>query len=224
MKINVKCAYDELMALEAVVPNPRNPNKHNDAQVELLAKIIKFQGWRNPIVISTRSGFIVKGHGRYLAAKLLGLKEVPVDKQDYETEAMEYADLIADNRIAELAEWDNPMLKDLLQEIDTGEMDMELTGFDEASLEDLLVYTGNFERGGQEFTNIVDQFAAEGQGSTKNQNWFYVEYYEDDELYTEIKTALDGEMRSNHEMKPEIFTKMINLLKAERGTNAVSDD
>ena len=63
----VFCSYDEIVDIEKVVPNPRNPNQHPKAQVELLAKIIKAQGWRNAITVSTRSGFIVKGHGRLAA-------------------------------------------------------------------------------------------------------------------------------------------------------------
>jgi len=107
-------------------------------QIELLAKIIRAQGWRAPITVSTRSGFIVRGHGRLLAAQKLGVAEVPVDYQDYASEAEEWADLVADNRIAELAEMDNTALKDLLQELDTGAFDMELTGFTDEELEDLM--------------------------------------------------------------------------------------
>ncbi len=67
----VKCAHDEMVPLEEIIPNPRNPNQHPDQQIELLAKIIAAQGWRAPITVSTRSGFIVRGHGRFAAAKLL---------------------------------------------------------------------------------------------------------------------------------------------------------
>ena len=104
----------------------------------MLAKIMEFQGWRLPIVVSKRSGFIVRGHGRLLAAQRLGLKKVPIDEQDYENEAQEWADLIADNRIAELAETDRATLKDVLEELDTGEIDLDFTGYDEAALEDLM--------------------------------------------------------------------------------------
>jgi len=134
----VHCAYDEMVDIAKVVPNPRNPNTHSDKQIELLAKIIDYQGWRAPITVSRRSGFIVRGHGRLLAAEILGLEKVPVDYQDYENEAEEWADLIADNRIAELSELDNEMLKDLIQEIDSGEIDLTLTGYDEDAIESLL--------------------------------------------------------------------------------------
>lgn len=137
-KIKVHCAYDEMVDITKLVPNPRNPNQHSDRQIELLAKIIEHQGWRVPITVSKRSGFVVRGHGRLLAAEALGVDEVPVDYQDYENEAEEWADLIADNRLAELSELDNEMLKDLIQEIDSGEIDLTLTGYDEDAIESLL--------------------------------------------------------------------------------------
>ena len=129
---------EKLVPIEEIIPNPRNPNKHDDNQIGLLAKIIKFQGWRLPIVVSNQSGFIVRGHGRLQSAKLLNLEEVPVSFQDYENDAQEWSDLIADNRIAELAEIDRASLKDLIEELDTGEIDMDFTGFDEKSLGNLV--------------------------------------------------------------------------------------
>ena len=89
--VPVFCAHDAIAKTEELQPNPKNPNKHPDSQVELLAQIIQAQGWRNPITISNLSGMIVKGHGRLMAAKSLGLAEVPVDHQNYSSEAEEYA-------------------------------------------------------------------------------------------------------------------------------------
>lgn len=136
--VPVFCAFDELLDIGKAIPNPKNPNTHPKAQIELLAKIIKAQGWRQPITISTRSGLIVKGHGRLQAALLLGADQVPVDFQNYATEAEEIADLTADNRLAELAEMSTPMLADILADFDTGEMPMELTGYTEQDLEGIL--------------------------------------------------------------------------------------
>lgn len=136
--VPVFCAYDELLDIGKAVPNPKNPNSHPKAQIELLAKIIKAQGWRQAITISTRSGLIVKGHGRLEAALLLGADQVPVDFQNYASEAEEIADLTADNRLAELAEMNNTMLADILADFDTGEMPMELTGYTEEDLEGIL--------------------------------------------------------------------------------------
>jgi ParB-like chromosome segregation protein Spo0J len=137
-EIKVYAAHDKLVPLEKIIPNPRNPNTHPEKQIKLLAKIIAAQGWRAPISVSNRSGFIVRGHARLKAAQLLGLDNAPVDYQDYDSEAQEWADLIADNRIAELAEIDLPSLKDALSLADTGEFDIEITGFDEKEIEDLI--------------------------------------------------------------------------------------
>ena len=126
------------MAIEKLIPNPKNPNTHPDAQIQALGRIIRQTGWRAPITVSKRSGFIVKGHGRLAAAKLEGLAEVPVDYQNYTNEAEEYADLVADNRIAELAEIDNKLLADIFADIDTGEIPMELTGYTDKEVESLV--------------------------------------------------------------------------------------
>ena len=136
--IPVYCRYDEAVEIEKVTGHPRNPNKHGDEQIALLAKIIKTSGWRNPICVSNRSGFVIKGHGRLMAARVLGVTHVPVEYQDYATEAEEYQDMIADNRIAELAERDMGIIKDLLEELDTGANDMDLTGYVEAEIERLM--------------------------------------------------------------------------------------
>jgi DNA modification methylase len=136
--VPVFCSHDELLPLEKIIPNPLNPNKHPKEQIVLLAQIIKAQGWRAPITISTRSGYIVAGHGRLAAAQEMGATEAPVDYQNFSSEAEEYAALVADNRLAELAELDNTMLADILSEIDTGELPLELTGYTEEDLEGIL--------------------------------------------------------------------------------------
>lgn len=76
-EIAIHCAYDELKSIAEVVPNPRNPNTHPEKQVKLLAKIIEAHGWRAPITVSKRSGFVIRGHGRLAAAQLLGCETVP---------------------------------------------------------------------------------------------------------------------------------------------------
>lgn len=122
---NFKCAYDKLVDLNKLVPHPKNPNKHTEEQIKLLAKIIEFQGQRQPIIVSNRSGFITKGHGRLEALKLLDWKQVAVDYQDYDNEDQEYADMVADNEIARLAEMDIQMV---LSEIPNLNIDKEYLG------------------------------------------------------------------------------------------------
>lgn len=119
------CAYTELVSVSKLVPNPKNANKHSPEQIERLAKIIDFQGQRSPVVVSKRSGFITKGHGRLMAMQKLGWENVAVDYQDYLSEAQEYADVIADNEIARWAELDLEMVKIELENID---IDLDLIG------------------------------------------------------------------------------------------------
>lgn len=127
---DVFCSHTEMRATESLVEHPRNYNTHPKEQINLLAKIIRHQGWRNPITVSARSGFVVKGHGRLAAARLLECESVPVDVQEYKDEASEYADMIADNRIAELAEADQDALKGLLTDDVFEGFDLDLTGFE----------------------------------------------------------------------------------------------
>lgn len=136
--VPVYCAHDAIVDVTTLVSNPKNPNTHPDNQIQLLGRIIRQTGWRAPITVSKRSGFIVKGHGRLSAALLEGVKEVPVDYQNYTTEAEEYADLVADNQIAELAEIDNKLLADIFADIDTGEIPTELTGYTDEETESLI--------------------------------------------------------------------------------------
>lgn len=129
------CAHTELMDLHKLVDNPRNPNQHTDQQIECLAKIIDYQGQRSPIVISSSSGFITKGHGRLAALKLLGWDQAAVDFQHYDNDAQEYADMVADNKIAELAKSDDAMI--LADMKDFAIEDFDLLGMPEFEPEEL---------------------------------------------------------------------------------------
>lgn len=102
----IKCRFDKEVPLSELKPHPKNRNKHPDEQIDRLAQIIEYQGIRHPIVVSQLSGFITKGHGRLAAAKKLGLFSFPVEFQEYESDAQEYADIQADNAIALWAELD----------------------------------------------------------------------------------------------------------------------
>jgi hypothetical protein len=102
----VHCPHDAMVSVKELKPHPKNRNSHPKEQIERLAKILDYQGFRYPIKVSKLSGFITSGHGRLAAAKLLKIKEVPVSFQDYADEAQEYADLQADNAIASWSELD----------------------------------------------------------------------------------------------------------------------
>lgn len=105
----------KMVPIEQIIPNPKNTNKHPPEQLERLKKIVEFQGFREPLVVSNRSGFLVCGHGRLEVAKSLGAKELPVIFQDFENEAMEFAHMTADNEIARWAKLDEELLKEELK-------------------------------------------------------------------------------------------------------------
>lgn len=135
--IPIFCAHDEIVPVQNLKPNPLNPNNHPQEQIELLKQIIEKTGWRQPITVSNRSGLITKGHGRLQAAKFAGWSNVPVDYQDYSNQDEEYADLIADNRLAELSNIDNKMLTEMIGTIEDEDI-LSLTGYDEEDIEALL--------------------------------------------------------------------------------------
>ena len=136
--IPVHCACAGLVDVADLRPHPKNPNRHPDEQIALLAKNIRALGWRHPVIVSRLSGCIVAGHARVEAARLLQVAQVPVDYQAFAGEAEETAYLIADNRLAELAERDNEAIRGLLAELGCGEMDMDLTGYAAKAVEELV--------------------------------------------------------------------------------------
>lgn len=100
----VRVKYIKMTPISELRPHPKNPNKHPPDQIERLAKLIEYQGWRYTINVSNQSGLINTGHARLMAAQLRGWKEVPVSYQDFEDETQEYASMVADNAIAEWAD------------------------------------------------------------------------------------------------------------------------
>lgn len=133
--VAVWCCHDEILPITKIKPRDNNPNKHPARQIELLANIIEKQGWRAVITISKRSGLMTKGHGRLSAAMNLGLTSAPVEYQDYESEASEWADVVADNRIASYAELDTDLVEEVLAGIDLGDFDLSLTGYEITDLD-----------------------------------------------------------------------------------------
>jgi len=137
-EVAVRCAYGKMVDTNKIKPNPVNPNTHPDVQIDRLALLIKEHGWRHPITVSKRSGKVVSGHCRLLAARKLNLKQVPVDYQDFVSDAEEYAVLIADNVIQELAQIDGLKMADILCELDQANYDLALTALGPGEIEDYI--------------------------------------------------------------------------------------
>jgi DNA modification methylase len=116
------------VSVASLVPYARNSRTHSAQQVDKIAASIREFGFLNPIIVDGANG-IVAGHGRVLAAQKLGLAELPVIEAAHLTEAQKRAYVIADNRLALDAGWDNDLLKIELQDLDAGGFDLSLTGF-----------------------------------------------------------------------------------------------
>ena len=121
----------------ALIPYAKNSRTHDDAQVAQIAASIKEFGWTNPILVDGDKG-IIAGHGRLMAARKLGMTKVPVIELKDMTEAQKKAYVIADNRLALNAGWDNSMLTIELQDLEDEGFDLTLTGFDKDELDALL--------------------------------------------------------------------------------------
>jgi DNA modification methylase len=122
---------------DKLVPYARNARTHSDAQVAQIAASIAEFGFTNPI-LAGGDGVMVAGHGRLAAAQKLGIGTVPVVVLDHLTPTQRRALVIADNRIAENAGWDDAMLQVELADLRDDDFDLSLTGFDADALTDLL--------------------------------------------------------------------------------------
>ena len=113
----------------SLIPYARNARTHSPAQVDKIAASIREFGFLSPIITDGQSG-IVAGHGRVMAAQKLGLDTLPTIDAAHLTEAQRRAYVLADNRTALDAGWDNDLLKIELQDLDAAGFDLTLTGFD----------------------------------------------------------------------------------------------
>ena len=111
-----------------LIPYARNSRTHSDDQVAKIASSIKEFGFLNPVIVDGGNG-IIAGHGRIMAAQKLGITEVPVVEAAHLTDAQKRAYIIADNRLALDAGWDDEMLRVEFAELADAEFDLELTGF-----------------------------------------------------------------------------------------------
>jgi DNA modification methylase len=127
----------EYLETEKLVPYARNSRTHSDEQVQQIMGSIKEFGFTNPILVDAE-GLIIAGHGRTMAAQRLGMKEVPCLRLGHLTESQKKAYVIADNKLALNAGWDDEMLRLELADLQDADFDLSLTGFDDDELNALL--------------------------------------------------------------------------------------
>ena len=131
----------EQVKLNALIPYARNSRTHSDAQVAQIAASIKEFGFTNPVLID-ETGSIIAGHGRVMAARKLAITDVPSIRLTHLTEAQKKAYVIADNKLALNAGWDDEMLAVELTDLKDMGFDLDLTGFSTDEIEALLAPTG----------------------------------------------------------------------------------
>ena len=127
----------EYLALDALIPYARNSRTHSDEQVAQIAASIRELGFTNPVLIDSDGG-IIAGHGRVMAARKLGLADVPCIRLAHLSEAQKRAYIIADNKLALNAGWDESLLAIELRDLEDLGYDTGLTGFDSKEIDALL--------------------------------------------------------------------------------------
>jgi ParB-like chromosome segregation protein Spo0J len=124
----------ETIKIEKLIPYARNSRTHSDEQVAQVAASIREFGFTNPVLIDAEDG-IIAGHGRVMAARKLGLAEVPCIRLGHLTETQKRAYIIADNKLALNSGWDEEMLGLELAELREMDFDLDLVGFDAGEIE-----------------------------------------------------------------------------------------
>ncbi len=127
----------EYRAVEALIPYARNAKQHSEAQVAQIAASIREFGWGAPILIDGQNN-VIAGHGRLLAARKLGITEVPVVPMEHLTDTQRRALILADNKIGENASWEDELLGIELSELKDAGFDLGLTGFSTEEWEALI--------------------------------------------------------------------------------------
>src|SRR5580704_7073187 len=137
MTLQAVAKHIQLWLVDNLIPYARNPRTHSDAQIAQIAASIAEFGFNNPILVDSKAG-IIAGHGRLLAARKVGMTEVPVIVLDHLTEAQKRAYIIADNKLAENAGWDDEMLRVEIEALQDESFDVSLLGFEDVELARLL--------------------------------------------------------------------------------------
>lgn len=134
----------ERLPVDSLVPYARNARTHSDGQVAEIAASIKEFGFTNPVLIDD-SGGVIAGHGRLMAARRLGMTDVPCIRLSHLSDVQKRAYILADNRIALNADWDDDMLRIELEDLDGEGFDLSLLGFSEDEINALLEGEGEDE-------------------------------------------------------------------------------
>lgn len=150
--VEIRSKEVRIVPLSSVRLNPRNRNKHTKEQIDRLCKIIKYQGFREPITISNQSGLCAAGEGRVLAMQKLGAESIAAIYEDFDSPDMEYAHLVADNEIARWATLDTAGVNFDLAELDGVAFDLDMLG-----IKDFVLDPSGFSPGTEEEQGQLDE-------------------------------------------------------------------
>jgi len=150
MQLNVK-----YRKVEDLIPYVNNSRKHSDEQVAQISASIKEFGWTNPILIDGTNS-IIAGHGRLMAARKLKMDEVPTIEISHLTDTQRKALVIADNKLALNADWDNTLLTIELDDLLKDGFAIDILGFNEQEIKTIMQEV-NFDAGSEEDQGKLDQ-------------------------------------------------------------------
>jgi ParB-like chromosome segregation protein Spo0J len=145
----------KMVSVDSLIPYARNSRTHSDEQVAQIAASIKEFGFLNPIIVDGDNG-IIAGHGRVLAAQKLKIDQLPCIEANHLTEAQRKAYVIADNKLALNAGWDDKLLKIELNELGKLGFDLTLTGFELDELSEIFDEP-DFDAGSEEDQGKLDE-------------------------------------------------------------------
>jgi ParB-like chromosome segregation protein Spo0J len=191
------------VAVDKLIPYAKNSRTHSEAQIAQIAASIKEFGFRNPILVDGTG--VIAGHGRLLAARKLNLKQVPtIDCSDL-TEPQKKAYIIADNKLAMNAGWDGELLALEMEELLKGNFNLELLGFTENELDELLDTTPQEAELGLLPDEKLDNFL---NGDTKILRLAYDEQ--------EFESVVNGLQQLQKELETEDFSTIVMALVLEK--------
>ena len=185
----------EKWEIEKLVPYARNSRTHSDEQISQIAASIKEWGWTTPVLVDEQGG-IIAGHGRTLAAQKLKMKEVPVMVASGWSDAKKRAYIIADNKLALNAGWDDEMLALELDEIGDLGFDLDLTGFSAAEIKELMSGEDNADEDNSKYTKKIDAPTYEPSGDKP----LIADIY-DSTKYQELTAKIYGNADLSQEVK-----------------------
>lgn len=184
-----------------------NPRNISEEELNVLEESMDKFGYISPIIWNEKSGNIVGGHQRFkvLQKKLKDedfIEVVVVSLEDIKEKALN----LALNKIS--GSWDELKLSDLINQIKIQDLDLiQITGFDDIEIQDLAMFQDDFKR--PEFTDILEKYNIKKGVSNKNENWFYVEFYENDKLFENISKKIKFKGKSMHEVDPDFFKSLL---------------